>query len=240
MLIGSSNCSSGASSAMRFASAAPPRARMSAKRRQPGWLAVAEDDDRAQRRQPCRFKLARRRTGQFGRELAQHADIVRGLETLGQDQRLAADLVERVFKLGDAIGRIDVDQDEPGLGGGELGEHPFAVVRRPDADAVARLQPERQQPGGEPVDRLLQLAVAHAHVLVAHDQRRPVRPSGRTRHRRTARWFRRAAAFRSRRRRSSASAPSWPFPPIVSLALLTCEIGLRRGAIYTSVSNRRD
>ena len=142
-----------------------------------GVASVAEDDDGAQRRQPRRFKLARRRAGQFGRELAQHADIVRGLEALGQDQRFAADLVERVFKLGDAIGRIDVDQDEPGLGGGELGEHPLAVVRRPDADAIARLQPERQQPGGELVDGLLQLAVAHAHLLVAHDQRRPVRPS---------------------------------------------------------------
>ena len=112
---------------------------------------------------------------ELGRELAQHADIVRGLEALGEDQRLAADFVERVFQFGDAIGRIDVDQDQPGLGRGKLRQHPFGIVGRPDADAVAGLKPERQQPGGELVDLIAQFAVGEPHLLVAHDQRRPVR-----------------------------------------------------------------
>ncbi len=114
---------------------------------------------------------------EFGRKLAQHADIVRGLEALGEDERLAADFVQRIFELGDAIGRIDVDEDEARFGGGELGEHPFAVVGRPDADAVAGLEPERQQPGSEPVDLLVQFAVAQPHFLVPHHQRRPRRPA---------------------------------------------------------------
>jgi len=78
------------------------------------------------------------------RQFAQHADIVRGLEPLGEDQRLAADLVERVFQFGDAIGRIDIDQDETRLRGGELGQHPFRIVGRPDADAVTGMKAECQ------------------------------------------------------------------------------------------------
>ena len=81
---------------------------------------------------------------ELGRELAQHADIVRRLEPLGKDERFAADFVQRVFELGDPIGRIDIDQDQAGFGGGELGEHPLAVVGRPDADAVAGLEAERE------------------------------------------------------------------------------------------------
>ncbi len=143
-----------------------------------GMARLTENHDRAQCRQPSGFELSRRRAGKLRRELAQHADIVRRLETLGENERLAAHLVERVFELGNAIGRIDVHQNEAGLGGGELGEHPFAVVGRPDANALAGIKPERQQPGGEPVHGLLQRTVAHAHLLVAHDQRGPVRPFG--------------------------------------------------------------
>ena len=111
-----------------------------------GMPAVAEEDDRTQRRQPRRLELARRGVTEFRRQLAQHADIVRGLEALGENKRLAADLVERVFELGDAIGRIDVDQDQPGLGAGELGQHPFRIVGRPDADTVAGLEPSVKSP----------------------------------------------------------------------------------------------
>ena len=50
----------------------------------------------------ARLQLARRRVAEFRRQLAQHADIVRGLELLGEDQRLAADLVKRVFELGES------------------------------------------------------------------------------------------------------------------------------------------
>ena len=136
---------------------------------------VAEQHHRTQRRQPRRFEFAGRGLAEIGRQLAQHADIVRGLEALGENQRLAADFVERVFQLGDAIGRIDVDQDQPGLGGGELGQHPFRVIGRPDADAVAGVEPKRQQSGSELVDLVAQFAVGKPHLLVPHHQRRPSR-----------------------------------------------------------------
>src|SRR5262249_47770538 len=64
---------------------------------------VAQKDDRAERRQPRRLQLARLRLAEFRRQFAKNADIVRSLEPLGEDQRLAADLVKRVFEFGDAI-----------------------------------------------------------------------------------------------------------------------------------------
>src|SRR6202034_1252046 len=116
-----------------------------------------------------------RRMSELRRQLAQYADIVRSLEFPGKDQRLAADLVQRVFELGSPIGRIDIDQDQSGLGSSKLSEDPLAIVRRPDTDAVARLQTKCQQAGGEFIDLAAQFAVGPPNVLMPDDQRRPVR-----------------------------------------------------------------
>ena len=184
----------------------------SSKRRKPRLVAVADANERGQRRQPLRLQSAGRAAVDLRRELAQHADIVAGLERVGGDQRLAADLVERVFELGQPIGRVDVDQDQAGLGGGELGHHPFGVVRRPDADAVARREPERQQAGGERVD--FWLSARHrssGHSAGARSARRG-RPSAPPPCRNARRWSRRSAA--SSRRRGHSFASAWPlFPP---------------------------
>ena len=77
-----------------------------------------------------------------------------------------------------AVGRVDRDQDQAGLGGGELGQHPFGIVGRPDADPIAGLEPERQQAGGTGLDAGMQLGIAQAHALLAHDQRRMVPVAG--------------------------------------------------------------
>ena len=106
-------------------------------------------------------------------------EIVRGLERRRQDQRLALDLVHRVLELGAPVGRVDVDQDQARLGGGELGQRPFGAVGRPDADAIAALQPQRQQAGGEIVDPPPQLAPASS----ARSDAAPPAPRGRGRSR---------------------------------------------------------
>src|SRR5262249_47908782 len=87
------------------------------------------------------------------------------------DQRLAADLVECVFELGQPVGRVDVDEDEASLRGGELRHRPLGVVGRPDADAVAGLEAEGDEAGGQRVDLLLELPVGPADVLLADDER---------------------------------------------------------------------
>ena len=52
-------------------------------------------------------------------------EVVRGFERRRQDQRLALDLVHGVLELGAPVGRVDVDQHQPRLGGGELRQGPF-------------------------------------------------------------------------------------------------------------------
>ena len=107
---------------------------------------------------------------ELGGQFAQHPDVVTGFELRRGDQGDAAGLVQGVFELGQPIGRVDVDENEAGLCGGELGDHPFGVVRRPDADAVAALEPQRQQPCSKGVDPFFQLPVCPADLLMADNQ----------------------------------------------------------------------
>ncbi len=154
MLIGSSNCNWPASAASFWYSGRGRgrRHRRSAPRRH---ALVPDRDDQAQIGELGCAQIARSGGGEFGRQLAQHSEVVAGLEPGGGDQRRAASLVQRVFEFGQPIGRVDVDEDQPGLGGSELGDGPFGVVRRPDADARAAFEAERHQPGGEGIDPLL-------------------------------------------------------------------------------------
>ena len=177
MLIGSSNCRLPASSARRARCDGAAHVVDAVERDRARHGVAADLDHHAQRRQLRRVQLAGLRVPQFRRQRVDHADIVAGLERRRGDQRAAADLVQRVFQLRQPVGRVDVHQDQPGLGGGELRHHPFGVVRRPDADALARLQPQRDQAGGERIDLLAELALAPADALLAHDQPGPVAPA---------------------------------------------------------------
>ncbi|MNV11323.1 hypothetical protein D3C71_1018840 [compost metagenome] len=108
---------------------------------------------------------------QLGRaQLAQHAQVVAGLELRHRHQRLAADLVERVLELRGAVGGVDVHEDQADLGGGDLHQHPGHVVVRPDAHAVAGHEPQAQQRAGQLVRRGLQFAVGEALAFVAADE----------------------------------------------------------------------
>ena len=118
------------------------------------------------------FEQSRR---QLRRELAQHGEVLGCLVGDGGDQRLAAHLVQRVLGLAQPIGRVDVDQDQARLGGGELGQRPLRAVGRPDADPIARLQSQRQQAGGQGLDPGLHLHIGPADLLMPRDQRQDVR-----------------------------------------------------------------
>ena len=136
-----------------------------------GRFVRAHADHHFERRQAVAAQQTGLAVAELGREVGDHLEVVAGLERRRQHQRTAADLVERVFEFGAAIGGVDIHQNQAGLGGGELGQRPLHVVLRPDADALARRQAEAHQPAGERVDAALQLRVGEAHVLVAHHQR---------------------------------------------------------------------
>jgi transposase len=86
--------------------------------------------------------------------------------SIRRDQRAAARLVERIVELVQPVGRVDAHQHQAGPRGGELRQHPFGVVGRPDADAVARLQPQGQETGGQPVDRVAKLSPCQPHLVL--------------------------------------------------------------------------
>ncbi len=140
-----------------------------------GGLLAPQPDHDLQIGKPRRLEAAGRRAVQLGRKRPKRRDIVVAPEASAQNQRLAADLVHRIVELVRAIRRIDVDEDEARLGGGELRQHPFGVVGRPDADALARLEVERDQSGREIVGAAAQFLVSPANRLMTHNQRRAVR-----------------------------------------------------------------
>ena len=137
-----------------------------------------DPDHRVQVRQLLRLQRTRRAMRPLGRQLAQHAQVVAGLEARHGHQQLAAHLVQRIFHLGRAVGRVDVDQHQAHLRGGQLHQHPFGVVVRPDAHAIARHQPQAQQRTGQAVGFGLQLGVGVAAALVHAHQRLAVGLAG--------------------------------------------------------------
>ena len=91
----------------------------------------------------------------------------RGLERRRGDQHPASRLPQRVLELVRPVRRVDVDEDHADLRRRVLDQHPLGAVRAPDAEPVARLEPERQQPAGDLVDRRVELGVGVAQPLVA-------------------------------------------------------------------------
>jgi hypothetical protein len=134
-----------------------------------------EYEDRAEIGQSRSLELAGARGIEPGGELPEHRHVIARLERLRSHESLAADLVERVVELGNAVGGVDVDEHEPDACRCKLADGPFPAIRRPDAETVPRLEPDREQPGSVVVDGLLELAPRETPVLMPHDQRRQVR-----------------------------------------------------------------
>ncbi len=95
---------------------------------EPAWACLATDLD---------LMLKRRRAHGLD-----HLQIVTRLVARGCDDRLHAGLFQCVFQLSRAMRRIDRRQDQPDLGGRELGQRPFGAVWRPNAQPITRLKPE--------------------------------------------------------------------------------------------------
>ncbi len=108
---------------------------------------------------------------EFGCQGLQHLQITRSLERLRRDDRLAADLVKRVFQLGQSIGRIDIDQYQAKAGRGELCHRPFKAIGRPDTDTVASAQAESVKACGHGIHGVGELLPAPADALFAENDR---------------------------------------------------------------------
>jgi len=80
-------------------------------------------------------------------------------------------LVEHVLELGRAIGGVDVDEDRADGCGRVLGDDPLIAIRRPDADAVARLHSACHQAASGSFAFLDELAIREAAVLVRDHER---------------------------------------------------------------------
>ena len=138
-----------------------------------------------------------RKGGEVAGHLVEHVQVVGLAEAGGQDQGRHPGLAEGIGQLGGPVGRVDVDQHGPDLGGGVLEDRPLGVVRRPDPDPLATLDPQRQQAPGHLLDGRMELGIGQAHALVHADQgvvvgdpgRRPVQvlPDGLTQQRHRAR-----------------------------------------------------
>src|SRR6476661_6551744 len=84
-------------------------------------------------------------------KLADHCDIVASLEASSGYQRATSHGSQDVLQLAQAIGGIDVDQNQTSLRRRKLRDRPFRAIRGPDADAIARLKAEGQKPRRESV-----------------------------------------------------------------------------------------
>src|SRR6478735_5902346 len=107
---------------------------------------------------------------QLGDKLADHCDIVAGLEASGGYQRATSDGAQDVLQLTRAIGGIDVDQNQTGFRRRKLRDRPFRAVRGPNPDPIPGLQTESQKPRRECVRTRFELRVGPANLLVRNDQ----------------------------------------------------------------------
>ena len=137
----------------------------------PTWITLRSCGSRAARRLPG---LRGRKLGQ---QRVQHLHVVGGLERGRRDDRGAADLGEREFEFAQAVGGIDGDENQPGLGGGELRQRPFRPVQRPDADPRAGFEAEREKARGQRVDPLGQFLPGPPDAMAWRNQRLAIAPA---------------------------------------------------------------
>src|SRR5258708_5869251 len=111
--------------------------------------------------------------GQLGREAVENREVVARLEAGGRDEGTALDRAQRMLELGNPVGGIDVDQNQPGFGGRKLRYRPFRAVGRPNPDPITRFQAEAQQACAKLVGASLELGIGPPHALVRNHQRQP-------------------------------------------------------------------
>src|ERR1700682_6197067 len=116
------------------------------------------------------MQLAAASVSQLRDKLADHCDIVAGLEASSAYQRATSHGSQDVFQLAQAIGRIDIDENQTGFRRRKLGNRPFRAVRGPNPDPIPGLQAESQKPRRECVRTRFELRISPANLLMRNDQ----------------------------------------------------------------------
>src|SRR5258708_16080885 len=116
------------------------------------------------------MQLAAASVSQLWDKLADHCDIVAGLEASSSYQRATSHGSQDVFQLAQAIGRIDVDKDQTGFRRRKLCDRPFRAVRGPNPDPIPGLQAESQKPRRECVGPRFELGVGPANLLMRDNE----------------------------------------------------------------------
>src|ERR1700675_2847494 len=112
------------------------------------------------------MQFAAASVSQLRDKLADHCDIVAGLEASSGYQRATSHGSQGLLQLTQAIGWIDVDQDQAGLRRRKLRNRPFRAVRGPNPDPIPGLQAESQKPRRECVRTRFELRISPANLLM--------------------------------------------------------------------------
>ncbi len=136
---------------------------------------------RAQLNQQAKFREGRahqpagRAAAKLGNQGLKHCYVVAGLEARREHEGAAADEAQRELEFRAAVGGIDVHQYEPGARRPEHRQYPLGTVRRPDADALARLESTGDHSARHPLNLAIQFGVREVYRLARHHERRTVR-----------------------------------------------------------------
>ncbi|OPY41087.1 MAG: hypothetical protein A4E41_01086 [Methanoregulaceae archaeon PtaU1.Bin066] len=132
---------------------------------------IAHEDDILQEWEFLGLQVPRARGVDFRACLAEHPNIVRGLEPALDNHCLDLGLLEDILELVRAVGRVDIHHDGSDPGGGALGQYPLGMVHCPDPYAISLLHPDRHKAPGEIVYPPEEFTVGVADPLVHRDQR---------------------------------------------------------------------
>ena len=105
-----------------------------------------------------------------GSHSVDHRDVVARFVAGRREEQPAFRLAKRVLDLVGAVSRIEVHEDRTRSRRGVLNDHPFSVVRAPDADPIPRGNAGAEETQREPVDRGIEIGVSQADSLERYDQ----------------------------------------------------------------------
>ena len=152
-----------------------PRSQQILERQGTGQRLRAQLNEQTKLRKGLAEQPSRRGAAKLRDQRMQHGHVVAAFEPRREHERATADETQHELEFAGPIGGIDVHQDQAGPRRGEHRQQPFGAVRRPDADALSRLEPTCRHAAREPLDLAIELREGQAHRLLRDRQSQAVR-----------------------------------------------------------------